>query len=270
MSCLFFLLFQGATIKRHELSGEIFIARVIHGGLANRSGEPGPAPCSTVPRLLIWSVVGLLHAGDRIVEVNGFCVAGMEPEQVIQVVVRTARTTLSAELLPHPAPHHPSLPPTGQIAGFHRLQGGSHYREAGPPPDDGRRCLPRPLAPPTDPVLMPLAASPQLYMRAMVNYNPQQDPAIPCADAGVCFRKGDILEIVDQSDAFWWQARKLPSQAGCAGLVPSSSLLQRCELPPPKQDPQEYCITCLLCGQQEAARAVVVAALPASHLHAYL
>lgn len=31
--------------------------------------------------------LGLLHAGDRIIEVNGFCVDGMEPEQVIQVVV---------------------------------------------------------------------------------------------------------------------------------------------------------------------------------------
>ncbi|CAG10306.1 unnamed protein product, partial [Tetraodon nigroviridis] len=60
----------GATIKRHELSGEIFIARVIHGGLADRSG--------------------LLHAGDRIIEVNGFSVGGMEPEQVIQVVVRAS------------------------------------------------------------------------------------------------------------------------------------------------------------------------------------
>lgn len=31
---------------------------------------------------------GLLHAGDRIMEVNGFPVDGMEPEQVIQIVVR--------------------------------------------------------------------------------------------------------------------------------------------------------------------------------------
>lgn len=61
----------------------------------------------------------------------------------------------------------------------------------------------------------------------MVNYSPQQDPTIPCADAGVAFRKGDILEIVDQTDALWWQARKLPSTACCAGLVPSTSLLQR-------------------------------------------
>lgn len=32
-------LFQGATIKRNEITGEIFVARVIHGGLADRSGE---------------------------------------------------------------------------------------------------------------------------------------------------------------------------------------------------------------------------------------
>lgn len=35
-----FRLSQGATIKRNEITGEIFIARVIHGGLADRSGEP--------------------------------------------------------------------------------------------------------------------------------------------------------------------------------------------------------------------------------------
>lgn len=66
----------------------------------------------------------------------------------------------------------------------------------------------------------------------MVNYSPQQDPTIPCADAGISFSKGDILEIVDQTDALWWQARKLPSDTCCAGLIPSSSLLKRCEMPP--------------------------------------
>lgn len=30
---------QGATIRRDEETGGIFIARVIHGGLADRSGE---------------------------------------------------------------------------------------------------------------------------------------------------------------------------------------------------------------------------------------
>lgn len=38
-------------------------------------------------KLHVCVCLGLLHAGDRIIEVNGFSVDGMEPEQVIQVVV---------------------------------------------------------------------------------------------------------------------------------------------------------------------------------------
>uniref|UniRef100_A0A3Q3EIJ5 MAGUK p55 scaffold protein 4, like n=1 Tax=Labrus bergylta TaxID=56723 RepID=A0A3Q3EIJ5_9LABR len=128
----------GATIKRNEVSGEIFIARVIHGGLADRSG--------------------LLHAGDRIIEVNGFPVDGMEPEQVIQVQARS-QGTIMFKVIP---------------------------------------ITERPVHNQT-----------MLYVRAMVDYSPQQDPAIPCADAGMSFRKGDVLEIVDQTDALWWQAKKL-------------------------------------------------------------
>lgn len=67
----------------------------------------------------------------------------------------------------------------------------------------------------------------QIYVRAMTNYSPQQDPTIPCADAGMSFKKGDILEIVDQNDTLWWQAKKLPSGTACAGLIPSTSLLIR-------------------------------------------
>uniref|UniRef100_A0A671KGZ0 Membrane palmitoylated protein 4 n=1 Tax=Sinocyclocheilus anshuiensis TaxID=1608454 RepID=A0A671KGZ0_9TELE len=59
----------GATIRRDDVTGEIYIARVIHGGLADRSG--------------------LLHAGDRLVEVNGHPVFGVEPEQIIQILVST-------------------------------------------------------------------------------------------------------------------------------------------------------------------------------------
>lgn len=64
----------------------------------------------------------------------------------------------------------------------------------------------------------------------MADYSPKQDPTIPCADAGMSFRKGDILEIVDQTDALWWQANKLPSNTACAGLIPSTNLLKRSEL----------------------------------------
>uniref|UniRef100_A0A6Q2XHN4 MAGUK p55 scaffold protein 4 n=1 Tax=Esox lucius TaxID=8010 RepID=A0A6Q2XHN4_ESOLU len=133
----------GATIKRSDLTGEIFVARVIHGGLADRSG--------------------LLHAGDRIMEVNGYPVDGLEPEQVIEILARSHGTLMFK--------------------------------------------------------VVPITDRP-------VN-NHTMDPAIPCAEAGMGFRKGDVLEIVDQTDALWWQAKKLPSTSACAGLIPSTNMLRR-------------------------------------------
>lgn len=46
LDCVSVCVCQGATIRRDEETGEIYIARVIHGGLADRSGEtlPGRAP----------------------------------------------------------------------------------------------------------------------------------------------------------------------------------------------------------------------------------
>ncbi|XP_052377787.1 MAGUK p55 subfamily member 4 [Oncorhynchus keta] len=147
----------GATIKRDEETGEIFIARVIHGGLADRSG--------------------LLHPGDLLVEVNGNPVEGLDPEQVIQILVQSQGTILFKVI-----PNTPQSTKTQQPA--------------------------------------------LLYVRAMADYCPLQDPAIPCPDAGMVFSRGDLLEIVDQTDIHWWQARKLPSASACAGLIPSTSLLK--------------------------------------------
>ncbi|KAK6315501.1 hypothetical protein J4Q44_G00150300 [Coregonus suidteri] len=148
----------GATIKKDEDTGEIFIARVIHGGLADRSG--------------------LLHPGDLLVEVNGNPVEGLDPEQVIQILVQSQGTILFKVI-----PNTPQSTKSQQPA--------------------------------------------LLYVRAMVDYCPLQDPAIPCPDAGIVFSRGDLLEIVDQTDVHWWQARKLPSASACAGLIPSTSLFKR-------------------------------------------
>ncbi|XP_051786414.1 MAGUK p55 subfamily member 4-like isoform X3 [Erpetoichthys calabaricus] len=146
----------GATIKRNEVTGDIVVARIIHGGLADRSG--------------------LLHAGDTLVEVNGIGVDGLDPEEVIQILAQSQGTIVFK------------------------------------------------LIPISD---CPVSSQTMLYVRAMASYCPQQDPAIPCADAGVPFRKGDILEVVDQTDMLWWQARKLSDHSTCAGLIPSSNLLRR-------------------------------------------
>lgn len=64
-------------------------------------------------------------------------------------------------------------------------------------------------------------------MKAMVDYCPLQDASIPCPNAGMAFSRGDLLEVVDQSDGRWWQARKLPCAVSCAGLIPSAGMLKR-------------------------------------------
>nr|XP_045223403.1 MAGUK p55 subfamily member 4 isoform X5 [Macaca fascicularis] len=146
----------GATIKRHEITGDILVARVIHGGLAERSG--------------------LLYAGDKLVEVNGVSVEGLDPEQVIHILAMSRGTIMFK------------------------------------------------VVPVSDP---PVNSQKMVYVRAMTEYWPQEDPDIPCMDAGLPFQKGDILQIVDQNDALWWQARKISDPATCAGLVPSNHLLKR-------------------------------------------
>ncbi|RVE58514.1 hypothetical protein OJAV_G00210050 [Oryzias javanicus] len=147
--------FQGATIRRDEETGEIYIARVIHGGLADRSG--------------------LLHPGDLIVEVNGNPVVGLEPAKVIRILTNSTGTILFKV-----------IPNSTQVSSNQK----------------------------------------PVYMRAMVDYCPRKDSSIPCPDAGMPFSRGSLLEVVDQSDAQWWQARKLPCGASFARLIPSASTLK--------------------------------------------
>uniref|UniRef100_A0A667H5F5 MAGUK p55 subfamily member 4 n=1 Tax=Lynx canadensis TaxID=61383 RepID=A0A667H5F5_LYNCA len=124
----------GATIKRHEMTGDILVARVIHGGLAERSG--------------------LLYAGDKLVEVNGVSVEGLDPEQVIHILAMS-RGTIRFKVVP------------GSLMG-------------------------------------PFCTYCQVYVRAMTEYWPQEDPTIPCMDA-----------------------RKISDLGTCAGLIPSNHLLKR-------------------------------------------
>lgn len=42
-------------------------------------------------------------------------------------------------------------------------------------------------------------------MKTQFLFDPTVDEDIPCKEAGLAFQKGDILEVLDQSDATWWQ-----------------------------------------------------------------
>ncbi|KAG8197875.1 hypothetical protein JTE90_024274 [Oedothorax gibbosus] len=56
----------GATIKYDDQTGAIVIARVLHGGAADRSG--------------------LIHAGDEVHEVNGINIRGKSPHDVVNIL----------------------------------------------------------------------------------------------------------------------------------------------------------------------------------------
>lgn len=64
-------------------------------------------------------------------------------------------------------------------------------------------------------------------VKALFDYNPREDPLIPCQDAGLQFKKGDILHIVSQDDPLWWQAKKEGDATSSAGLIPARLLQER-------------------------------------------
>ncbi|XP_012054239.1 PREDICTED: MAGUK p55 subfamily member 6 [Atta cephalotes] len=68
----------------------------------------------------------------------------------------------------------------------------------------------------------------QCYMRALFDYDPSEDTLLPCREIGLPFQKGDILQIVDQADPNWWQARRVEGEnLGSPGLIPSLELEER-------------------------------------------
>ncbi|KAJ3607482.1 hypothetical protein NHX12_024533 [Muraenolepis orangiensis] len=67
----------------------------------------------------------------------------------------------------------------------------------------------------------------RVYLRALFDYTPFEDKATPCQEAGLPFRRGDILQVVSQDDAIWWQAKKVGDCNLRAALVPSTQFQER-------------------------------------------
>ncbi|XP_067398657.1 MAGUK p55 subfamily member 7 isoform X2 [Emydura macquarii macquarii] len=67
----------------------------------------------------------------------------------------------------------------------------------------------------------------KMFMKALFDYDPNEDKAIPCKEAGLSFRKGDILQIMSQDDATWWQAKHEGDSNPRAGLIPSKHFQER-------------------------------------------
>ncbi|XP_035769646.1 MAGUK p55 subfamily member 7 [Neolamprologus brichardi] len=68
---------------------------------------------------------------------------------------------------------------------------------------------------------------PQMFVKALFDYNPKDDNTIPCKEAGLPFKKGCILQIMSQDDATWWQAKHEGDTNPRAGLIPSKQFQER-------------------------------------------
>ncbi|XP_018124566.1 MAGUK p55 subfamily member 7 isoform X2 [Xenopus laevis] len=67
----------------------------------------------------------------------------------------------------------------------------------------------------------------KMFVKVLFDYYPNEDKAIPCKEAGLSFRKGDILQIMSQDDATWWQAKHEGDANPRAGLIPSKQFQER-------------------------------------------
>ncbi|XP_022244369.1 MAGUK p55 subfamily member 6-like isoform X2 [Limulus polyphemus] len=68
--------------------------------------------------------------------------------------------------------------------------------------------------------------SSHFYVKTLYSYDPSKDSLLPCKEIGLSFKQGEILQILNQEDPNWWQARKVGS-LGLTGLVPSQELEER-------------------------------------------
>ncbi|KAK9527968.1 hypothetical protein VZT92_014474 [Zoarces viviparus] len=68
---------------------------------------------------------------------------------------------------------------------------------------------------------------PKVFMKALFDYDPKEDKAIPCKEAGLAFKRGSVLQIMSQDDATWWQAKHEGEDNPRAGLIPSKQFQER-------------------------------------------
>ncbi|XP_069368651.1 MAGUK p55 subfamily member 7 isoform X2 [Paralichthys olivaceus] len=73
----------------------------------------------------------------------------------------------------------------------------------------------------------PPTKEPKVFLKALFDYDPKDDNAIPCKEAGLAFKKGSILQIMSQDDATWWQAKLEGDANPRAGLIPSKQFQER-------------------------------------------
>ncbi|XP_071993882.1 peripheral plasma membrane protein CASK isoform X5 [Engystomops pustulosus] len=138
---------------------------------------------------------GTLHVGDEIREINGISVANQTVEQ-LQKMLREMRGSITFKIVPS-----------------YRTQSSSCERDS---PSTSRQSPANGHS--------SINNSISIYVRAQFEYDPSKDDLIPCKEAGIRFRVGDIIQIISKDDHNWWQGKLESAKNGTAGLIPSPEL----------------------------------------------
>uniref|UniRef100_A0A3P8Z5V0 Calcium/calmodulin dependent serine protein kinase n=1 Tax=Esox lucius TaxID=8010 RepID=A0A3P8Z5V0_ESOLU len=138
---------------------------------------------------------GTLHVGDEIREINSISVANQTVEQ-LQRMLREMRGSITFKIVPS-----------------YRTQGSSCERDS-----------PSRQSPANGTGHSSVNSSILIYVRAQFEYDPSRDDLIPCKEAGIRFRVGDIIQIISKDDHNWWQGKLENTKNATAGLIPSPEL----------------------------------------------
>uniref|UniRef100_A0A670I061 Peripheral plasma membrane protein CASK n=1 Tax=Podarcis muralis TaxID=64176 RepID=A0A670I061_PODMU len=146
---------------------------------------------------------GTLHVGDEIREINGISVANQTVEQ-LQKMLREMRGSITFKIVPSYRTQSSSCEQTNWE---------KYYRDS---PSTSRQSPANGHS--------SINNSVSIYVRAQFEYDPAKDDLIPCKEAGIRFRVGDIIQIISKDDHNWWQGKLENSKNGTAGLIPSPEL----------------------------------------------
>ena len=134
---------------------------------------------------------GLLHEGDELLEINDIPMRGKNVNEVCDILAQM-QGTLTMLVVParHALMNH----------------NGQQQQQQQQPPQT------------------------VMHVKAHIDYDPEDDPYVPCRELGTAFYKGDILHVINRKDPNWWQAkREGDDDTQLPGLIPSANFQQRRE-----------------------------------------
>ncbi|CAL1530302.1 unnamed protein product, partial [Lymnaea stagnalis] len=195
-------------VLRHDNSDNVMRVRLVQ--FQKNTDEPmgitlkvNDAGQCFVARIMHGGMIhrqGTLHVGDEIKEINGVSVENQGVD-VLQSMLRDLKGSVVLKVLPSTSNSKSDVLPQKE--------------------KEARGSIILKIVPSLR-VYVPQC---EIYVRALFNYDPRDDDLIPCSQAGVPFKVGDVLRIISKDDSDWWQAKKWEAKSsGPAGLIPSPEL----------------------------------------------